>query len=336
MSVDKNNNYNDPYFVGYYAMVNAFNGTNIRIGVKRSLNFIKVFFGAMDVILYQLDEHGNYIPLKDVSDVKNGFDINSQLLNISKDLLRKKEFLLLEPQNHKGITNIYYLPVSTHEHSYVLSFTNVHNEVCSLDQNSLYVLTQSIPIILERLEQFEKIQRSAYEDGLTGLYNRQKYKEKVGEIDRDLESPCVIAIFDLFRLKFINDNYSHQLGDQYILDAANILKKYFPEHIASYDKNGNVKYIPTGTTVYRIGGDEFLIISKTETEDLVNAKAQLAAEDVRKLSFAVQENIPVGLNYGISSRVAYEKSEEIFEAADKALQNDKREMYQALGLERRK
>lgn len=85
----------------------------------------------------------------------------------------------------------------------------------------------------------------AYYDRLTQLLNRnwwELYAKK--KLDN---KPLYLSIIDLDDLKKINDTEGHIYGDTLLIDFANKLKEYFPK-----DK------------LCRLGGDEFLIISKEE------------------------------------------------------------------------
>lgn len=84
-------------------------------------------------------------------------------------------------------------------------------------------------------------------DPLTMVKNRNAYESKCSEInrmivDRKLNN-LALAVFDINNLKTINDNYGHEKGDEYIINSCLLLCNVF-------------KHSP----VYRIGGDEFLII----------------------------------------------------------------------------
>jgi diguanylate cyclase (GGDEF)-like protein len=82
----------------------------------------------------------------------------------------------------------------------------------------------------------------AVRDMLTGCYNRNAYRNDTEQLT-DLKDILLITC-DLNNLKQCNDTLGHAYGDQYITDAAGILKKIFCDH----------------GKVYRIGGDEFCII----------------------------------------------------------------------------
>ncbi len=101
-------------------------------------------------------------------------------------------------------------------------------------------------------------------DITTGLLNRRAYYNKVAERFRD-KSKLKIAAFlmiDLDNLKYVNDTYGHDFGDDYIKTAANVLKK-FNEHNA---------------VVSRLSGDEFnVFLSGFDTKEEIRE----IIEDIR-------------------------------------------------------
>lgn len=80
-------------------------------------------------------------------------------------------------------------------------------------------------------------------DILTGLYNRASY-EKMIEASMNQKKISVI-ILDIDDFKHINDTYGHDYGDAAIREVASIIRESFDNHLC-----------------YRIGGDEFCIVSK--------------------------------------------------------------------------
>lgn len=101
----------------------------------------------------------------------------------------------------------------------------------------------------------------ALRDILTGLYSRNAYNKWV-ETCTDL-SGVSLLIFDLNTLKACNDIFGHSCGDQYIINAADLLRRVF-------NKVGNC---------YRIGGDEFCVILR----DVSDEKIRKLLEQLRKL-----------------------------------------------------
>lgn len=92
-------------------------------------------------------------------------------------------------------------------------------------------------------------QMEANIDALTGVKNRHAYlmaEEKLNIQIKEKRSPeFAVSVLDVNNLKKINDTLGHKAGDQYIRDACKIICDIF-------------KHSP----VFRIGGDEFAVISQ--------------------------------------------------------------------------
>lgn len=89
----------------------------------------------------------------------------------------------------------------------------------------------------------KQIEFALVRDGLTGLYNRNRWDE---DCKKELTEPLVVAIFDGDYFKKINDTYSHNVGDGVIEE----LGRLFQEAV-----------IPINGTIYRFMGDEFILTS---------------------------------------------------------------------------
>ena len=89
----------------------------------------------------------------------------------------------------------------------------------------------------------EVLEKLAYEDIMTGVYNRQKINDLEREIVKN-PRPFGIVNFDLNDLKKANDQYGHAEGDKLITDFADLLQSVF-------SKDG---------VVARMGGDEFIVV----------------------------------------------------------------------------
>lgn len=123
---------------------------------------------------------------------------------------------------------------------------------------SRYIEIDGTPYVMELLREFDfenlvdflgekKILASlsdyrekTYIDGLTGVYNRRFYEEKL----KDSVLSCGVAMIDLDDFKVYNDVYGHLVGDSVLSLFANELSR----SVRATDK------------VIRYGGDEFLIV----------------------------------------------------------------------------
>lgn len=105
-------------------------------------------------------------------------------------------------------------------------------------------------VVHQLRDQRIQLETEAYSDSLTGLGNRAAYK-------RDLDHVWVkhqehtVAFIDVDGLKFCNDHFGHMDGNQYILQVANHLNLHrHPDE-----------------RLYRIGGDEFLLLSLNDSAE---------------------------------------------------------------------
>jgi len=106
-------------------------------------------------------------------------------------------------------------------------------------------------------ESEERIRYLAYHDVLTGLPNRQHFRDRtelaINHAKRD-KVKCVLVFLDLDGFKKINDTLGHEVGDLLLVEVAKRLRR----HIRVED------------TVARLGGDEFLILlSRVRDEQAV-------------------------------------------------------------------
>ncbi len=105
----------------------------------------------------------------------------------------------------------------------------------------------------EKEEDDEVLRALAFTDALTGVYNRTAYNKHVSEISKsDIAEGVGITLFDVDDFKVINDSKGHLAGDATLKLVAKALRTVFL---------GPRNYI------YRIGGDEFAVISKNTSED---------------------------------------------------------------------
>ena len=88
-----------------------------------------------------------------------------------------------------------------------------------------------------------ELSHTAYLDKHTGLPNKSRCEEMLNS-SQPLDDQTACLMFDLNNLKYYNDKFGHDCGDQYITDAVHILRKVF----SRYGK------------LYRIGGDEFCVL----------------------------------------------------------------------------
>ena len=123
-------------------------------------------------------------------------------------------------------------------------------------------------------------------DQQTGCYNRKGlkyYSDYVLADARDNGKNIFVCVADLNGLKYLNDTYGHQAGDEAIAAISDIL----------------LKAAPTGTKIVRTGGDEFLLFAALEAgskePEFMNAKIEEGVEIYNKEH---PHPYKVGVSYG--------------------------------------
>ena len=130
------------------------------------------------------------------------------------------------------------------------------------------------------LEQQRRLEASAHTDSLTGIGNRLAFDKQVQSL-WEKRMPCTVAFVDMDDLKYCNDHAGHKEGDYYIQSVSSLLQGVCMEN----------------EQVFRIGGDEFVIISPWATEkDLSQRLEQAHASYVESRSKQVDYHC--GFSYG--------------------------------------
>lgn len=150
--------------------------------------------------------------------------------------------------------------------------------------------------------------RLAYTDLMTGLLNRTAYME---EERKPLEEGCAYIILDINNLKQINDRYGHRSGDRLIITAAEYIKK-------SFGQQGKC---------YRIGGDEFLVICRSCSEEqTANAVAALQ-EQIKNETGEKGISLQIAAGYAVQRQE--DTAESLFQRADNCMYENKEKMKRA-------
>jgi diguanylate cyclase (GGDEF)-like protein/PAS domain S-box-containing protein len=153
----------------------------------------------------------------------------------------------------------------------------------------------------------EMIYLSQY-DKLTNIYNRRTFEDlfdkTLNKATRYSES-FLLAIFDLNGLKFVNDNFGHLHGDEYIRSFVNNLKSYIRE----------------SDILARYGGDEFIgVFFNIETEVLSKKFEDLNKQFINDPIMLDGREVPYSYSYGIASFPPDAKNySELIEIADKKM-----------------
>ena len=195
-----------------------------------------------------------------------------RLLHVSSDsdedvMMTRRDFMndiISEETRQAIIDGLSYVPEREEEdYSREYSITDADGTTRWMRLNLIYNTNKSIGILQDITDSMMEKKRIEYErdyDGTTGLLNRHAYYRRLAELFHEPENLKVAAIvmLDLDNLKYVNDTYGHDFGDDYIKTAAAALKKF-------------QQY---GGVVSRLSGDEFNVClsgfnSKEEIREII-------------------------------------------------------------------
>lgn len=316
----------NPYYIGYSLLTISLREENFYTGLSKALFITKIFTSSTDAILYKMGDNDKYFQFNNSYLLSQNIGYITKIVNENKESFNNNYYDIKD--------NMIIIPLSTSDNKYVLVLSNP-NILKDRLKELLDVLKNSFRVILSKMEMYYDIQKKGEKDALTGIDNRLVYNNIIDYLKDNPHIYFSFAYLDLFRLKYVNDNYGYEYGDMYIKEGANIIKSFFPKQRFIHDEKGNIKRVDTGDYVFRIGGDEFAIISiKKSYAELKNIIDNYIG-DV-KIELPIEDNIPLYINYGVSERINMEEPENVFKRANEQLSENKRIMYKNLGIERRR
>ena len=121
--------------------------------------------------------------------------------------------------------------------------------------------------ITEKKKNLKKEDKLKFIDVMTSLKNRNYLNYNIKTWEENIIYPQAIVIIDLNNIKYINDNYGHEEGDEVIKKAANILIIHQLEN----------------TDVIRTDGNEFLIYMVGYDEKRIIEYTRLLSKELKEL-----------------------------------------------------
>lgn len=121
----------------------------------------------------------------------------------------------------------------------------------------------------KRIKKVKKEDRHKYTDMLTSLKNRNYLNQKAPEWEASKVYPQAIVMVDLNNVKYVNDNYGHEKGDELIVKAASILVNTQLEN----------------SEIIRTDGNEFLVYLVGYSEEQVRTYAMKLEKEMKELPY---------------------------------------------------
>ena len=181
----------------------------------------------------------------------------------------------------------------------MISFAVIPSRECSeSDPWAVVMVGRNLPI-----ESFVRLNGEEYRrDSLTGLLNRNAFDDDVEFIQATHDKPLTVMYIDLIGLHEINNHLGHARGDVVLCELADAARAYFGDD-----------------NIYRIGGDEFVIISF----------AHSMAQSARQMGYMRQELLDHGceLSVGMAESDDGEDIPDLVNQAENEMRKDKKRYY---------
>lgn len=157
----------------------------------------------------------------------------------------------------------------------------------------------------------QKAEHMAKQDFLTGLYNRRKMYEVIGESDAGARVICGVILFDIDYFKGFNDHYGHQAGDDCLVRIGDFLTEFTRLH---------------GMTAFRFGGEEFAAFQYSGDSLPLDTLAEALRAGVYACNISYPDREPgrVCISVGYCAATADSTVHQMITAADHALYCAKR------------
>jgi diguanylate cyclase (GGDEF)-like protein len=148
-----------------------------------------------------------------------------------------------------------------------------------------------------------------YTDNLTQTKNVKAYKERISKLIalyQRYQTQFSIILLDIDDFKVINDTYGHRVGDIVLTDLCSLIQK-------------NIR---TNDTLFRVGGEEFVILfSNTSLNEAKEVADKL--RDVIANSLTTIENRQITVSMGVAEVHSDDTEDSIYRRVDGFLYHSK-------------
>jgi diguanylate cyclase (GGDEF)-like protein len=169
------------------------------------------------------------------------------------------------------------------------------------------LFSQLVGASIGNIKLFDKIQRQATTDGLTGLVNHKTFYEILEkELNRSRRygGQLSLIMIDVDNLKKINDTHGHRAGDKVIREISRRIKD-------------SIRQIDTAA---RYGGDEFaVILPNTGLSDATIVAQRMVNAVAQTPTTWRKEQIQLSISVGLGQYDADTNPEDITSRSDQAL-----------------
>lgn len=259
--------------------------------LKESRSF-KDYIEYAGVIFLVLDINGNVLLINKKGEEILGYE-KKEIIGknwfdnfIPEDIRNKlKEYFHgLIDKEPKYEERVFENPILAKEGTKIIRW---HNTLIKDEKDKVVGILSSGEDITEEKRREELLQYLASIDPLTEVYNKRvgiEILEKEIHLSLLRKSPLSLVFIDVDNLKYVNDNFGHNEGDEYLKIVTQCIKS----NIRKTD------------TVFRFGGDEFVVILPYCDRDIAQDIVKKILENLRNLGKDLKKPYSLSFSYGIS------------------------------------
>tara|TARA_R110002072_G_scaffold51666_6_gene138480 strand:+ start:1509 stop:2447 length:939 start_codon:yes stop_codon:yes gene_type:complete len=170
--------------------------------------------------------------------------------------------------------------------------------------NGQFTLVLTQRDVTEQMEKEAQLERLATTDMLTGLVNRSQFDMVLkNEFNRQhrYSRPLSLIMLDLDYFKDINDSYGHDVGDQVLMELADLLKRNLRK----------------ADCCARWGGEEFMLLApETSLEQAVRLADKIRGA-IKHTAFPLQSSVTA--SFGVVEVHSQESVKSVMKRVDNAL-----------------
>ena len=174
-----------------------------------------------------------------------------------------------------------------------------------LEEGELFI--PHLKLGTKRIMLFSELKEKARIDGLTGLFLKRFFTEKLySEIERAkrYNTDFYIMMLDIDHFKSINDTYGHLIGDEVLKTTA--------QTITSSVRHGDI--------VGRYGGEEFIVLLPTISQEKVIEIAEKIRKSIKNIVFKEKrKSFSITISIGISKYIKNINIDTLIDNADSSL-----------------
>lgn len=184
-------------------------------------------------------------------------------------------------------------------------------------ENYIHNLTQTKEQLTSARQHADDMQKAALLDSLTGIRNRLAYDKEIVRLEEEIREKGMenygIAMIDLNFLKVINDTYGHEYGNAAIVALSKMICDVFVH-----------------SPVFRIGGDEFVVLLRNNDYDKIEALQQESNDRLAELqandSLQPWEKLSAAFGYALFDPSLDQSADDVFKRADQKMYERKKAM----------